>query len=236
MLSVSVQDTTVEGGAMATWLVTGANRGIGLELCRQLTERGEAVVAVCRSSGTELDALGCRVVDGVDVASEDAARLLDAALGPDLTLDVVVHNAGVLRRDALEALDVDAAREQLEVNTLAPLRLTAALLPRLRNGSKVGFVSSRAGSIGDGPSGGLYGYRMSKAALNLVGANLARDLASRGIHVVLLHPGFVRTGMTSGSGTVDPPEAAAGLIARLDELDASRSGRFFHADGTEIPW
>jgi NAD(P)-dependent dehydrogenase (short-subunit alcohol dehydrogenase family) len=229
-------EVTAKGGEMATWLVTGANRGIGLELCRQLQERGEDVVAVCRSSSAELDALGCHAVEGIDVASDDAGRRLDAALGPDRALDVVVHNAGVLHRDALDALDLDAAREQLEVNTLAPLRLTAALLPRLGRGSKIGFVSSRAGSIGDGPSGGLYGYRMSKAALNLVGANLARDLAPRGILVALLHPGFVRTGMTGGAGTLDPPEAAAGLIARLDELDVSRSGRFFHANGQEIPW
>ncbi len=221
---------------MATWLVTGANRGIGLELVRQLHARGDEVVAVCRSVAAELDAVGCRVIDGIDVAADDAGARLDAALGPEVVLDVVVHNAGVLRRDSIDTLDHAAVREQLEVNALGPLRVTTALLSRLESGSKIAFVSSRAGSIGDRPSGGTYGYRMSKAALNMAGANLAHDLAPRGIHVVLLHPGFVRTEMTRGAGTFDPPEAAAGLIARIDELDADRSGRFFHATGEEIPW
>lgn len=221
---------------MSAWLVTGANRGIGLELCRQLHARSDDVVAVCRSTSPELDAIGCRVIDGIDIAADDAGARLDAALGPDVALDVLVHNAGVLRRDSVEALDPDAVREQLQVNALGPLLVTIALLPRLGRGSKIAFVSSRAGSIGDGPSGGTYGYRMSKAALNMAGANLAHELAPRGIHVVLLHPGFVRTEMTRGAGTFDPPEAAAGLIARIDELDTARSGRFFHATGEEIPW
>lgn len=221
---------------MSTWLVTGSNRGIGLELCRQLQARGDDVIGACRSSSGALAAVGCRVVEGIDVATHDAGARLDAALGPDVVLDVVVHNAGVLRRDSIDALDLDAVREQLEVNALGPLRVTTALLPRLESGSKIAFVSSRAGSIGDRPSGGTYGYRMSKAALNMAGANLAHDLAPRGIHVVLLHPGFVRTEMTRGAGSFDPPEAAAGLIARIDELDADRSGRFFHATGEEIPW
>ena len=114
--------------------------------------------------------------------------------------------------------------------------MTLALLPRLHRGARIGFVSSKAGSIGDRPSGGNYGYRMSKSALNMGAANLAAELAPRGIHVVVLHPGFVRTEMTGGGGNVDPPEAAAGLIARLDELDASGSGTFVHANGDALPW
>ncbi len=220
---------------MATWLLTGANRGIGLELARQLHARGESVLAACRSSSTELDAVGCRVVEGIDVADDRVGEALDEALG-DEQVDVVVSNAGILRRDAGTGIDIDAAREQFEVNTLGPLRLVNALLPRLGRGAKLGFVSSMAGSIGDGPSGGTYGYRMSKAALNLASANLAHELEPRGIHVVALHPGFVRTEMTGGGGNVDPAEAATGLIARLDELDASRSGSFVHADGRALPW
>ena len=220
---------------MATWLVTGANRGIGLELVRQLHERGETVIAACRSSSGELDAVGCRVVDGIDVGRDDVGAALDAAL-EDGKLDVVVNNAGVGGWDSLERLDFDEMRRQYDVNALGPLRVTLALLPRLEDGGKLGFVSSRAGSIGDRPSGGSYGYRMSKSALNMAAANLAHELAPRGIHVAVLHPGFVRTDMTGGGGNVDADEAAAGLIARLDELDASRSGRFFHADGSEVAW
>lgn len=221
---------------MATWLVTGANRGIGLELVRQAHARGEDVVAACRTTSPALDAVGCRVVAGIDVASDDVGTALDRALGPEETIDVLVCNAGTAHWESLETLDLDAARTQYDVNTLGPLRVTTALLPRLGPGAKVAFVSSKAGSIGDRPSGGNYGYRLSKAALNMAGANLAHDLAGRGIHVAVLHPGFVRTEMTRGGGNVDPPESAAGLIRRIDELDASRSGRFVHADGSEIPW
>ena len=221
---------------MATWLVTGANRGIGLELARQLQSRGETVIATCRSSSSELDAVGCRVLQGIDVGSDGVGEALDAALEKDATIDVVVNNAGIGGWDSLERLDLDLARRQYDVNTLGPLRVTLALLPRLRSGARVGFVSSKAGSIGDRPSGGNYGYRMSKAALNMGAANLAAELAPRGIQVVVLHPGFVRTEMTGGGGNVDPPEAAAGLIARLDGLDASGSGTFVHANGDAIPW
>lgn len=221
---------------MATWLVTGTNRGIGLELCRQLHGRGDGVIATCRSSSAELDAIGCRVLEGVDVASEDVGDALDAALGEDVALDVVVNNAGIGGWDSLERVDLDLFRRQLEVNTLGPLRVTLAVLPRMGRDGRIGFVSSKAGSIGDRPSGGNYGYRASKTALNLVAANLAHDLAPRGIHVAVLHPGFVRTEMTGMGGNMDPPESAAGLIARLDELDASRSGRWFHANGEEVPW
>jgi NAD(P)-dependent dehydrogenase (short-subunit alcohol dehydrogenase family) len=220
---------------MATWLITGANRGIGLELCRQVHARGDDVIAACRVTSLELDAVGCRIVDGIDVAQPDVGQRVVEALG-DAGVDVLVNNAGILRRDSLDALDLDQAREHFEVNTLGPLRVTTALLPRLGHGAKIAFVSSRAGSIGDGPSGGTYGYRMSKAALNMAAANLAHEVAPRGIHVVVLHPGFVRTDMTGGAGNVHPAAAAAGLVERIDEVDASRSGRFFHADGSEVPW
>jgi NAD(P)-dependent dehydrogenase (short-subunit alcohol dehydrogenase family) len=222
---------------MTTWLVTGANRGIGLELCRQVSERGDEVIAVCRSASKELEALGpsVRVVSGVDVASDDAGdALLRATEGK--RLDVLLHNAGVLVPESLDSLDAAQIRRQFEVNALSPLRLTKALLPRLGEGSKVALVSSRAGSIGDNGSGGMYGYRMSKAALNMAGVSLARDLAERGILVALLHPGFIRTGMTGGAGNDDPPVAARGLLARIDELTKERSGRFFHANGEELPF
>ncbi len=221
---------------MATWLVTGASRGIGLELVRQLHARGDDVIATCRAGTPELDAVGCRVVEGIDVGSDHVGAALLEALGDGQTIDVVVANAGIGRWDTLETVELDVAREELEVNALGPLRVTLALLPRLGSGGKIALVSSKAGSIGDRPSGGNYGYRMSKAAVNMLGANLAHDLAARGILVAVLHPGFVRTEMTHGGGNVDPPEAAAGLIRQIDVLDASRSGRFFHANGDEIPW
>jgi len=123
------------------------------------------------------------------------------------------------------------------MNTLRALvPLTRALLPRLRSGAKVALVSSRMGSIGDNGSGGYYGYRMSKAALNAAGVSLAHDLKAEGIAVVILHPGAVRTGMTGGQGSIEPDTAASGLLQRIDELELGTTGRFLHADGTALPW
>ncbi len=220
---------------MATWVVTGTNRGIGLEIAKQLKARGEQVIAACRKSSKELDALGVEVVPGVDVSSGDAGDVLLGALGTR-PIDVLVNNAGVLVPESLETIDPDALRKQYEINAVGPVRLTRALLPKLGKGAKIALISSRAGSIGDNGSGGMYGYRMSKAALNMAGVSLARDLTPRGVMVAILHPGFIRTEMTGGNGNDDPPVAARGLIARIDELTPARSGRFFHANGEELPW
>lgn len=220
---------------MARWVIVGASRGIGLGLARQVCARGDEVVATCRTRTAALDALGCTIVPEIDLADDRVGAQLTAALGHG-PVDVLVCNAGILVSGSRAGDVVEDARRQLEVNALGPLKVVEAVAPLLREGSRVAFVSSRAGSIGDGPSGGMVGYRMSKAALNMLGANLARELQPRGVHVVVLHPGFVRTDMTGGAGTVDVEDAAAGLLARIDELDASRSGRFFHADGSEVAW
>ena len=220
---------------MGTALITGANRGIGLELCRQLAARGDDVIAACRRSNPALDALGVRVEAGVDVASDAAVAALAARLS-GVSLDLLINNAGILERNALESMDYDSARRQFEVNSLGPLRVTAALLPNLDRGSKVAIITSRMGSIGDNTSGSHYGYRMSKAAVNIAGVSLARDLAPRGIAVALLHPGYVRTEMTGGHGLTDAATSAAGLIARIDALRLASTGGFWHAEGQALPW
>jgi NAD(P)-dependent dehydrogenase (short-subunit alcohol dehydrogenase family) len=219
---------------MSTILVTGASQGIGLELCRQLTLRGDAVIAACREASAGLRALGCRVVEGVEVTDDAAvARLSDAVAGTHI--DVLVNNAGVLSEESLTDLDFEAVRRQFEVNALGPLRVTKALLGNLGRGSKVVIVTSRMGSIADNGSGGYYGYRMSKAAVNMAGASLARDLQGRGIAVLLLHPGMVATGMTGGHG-IPVGDSAANLIARIDSLGLEQSGTFHHANGEPLPW
>ena len=151
----------------------------------------------------------------------------------------MINNAGVLRRDKLGEIDAAGIEDllvQFRINSIGPLLVTQALLPCLAPDAKVGIVSSRMGSIADNTSGGYYGYRMSKAAANMVGASLARDLADRGVAVAVLHPGYVRTEMTGGGGDVDPDQAAAGLLARLDELNLSNSGGFWHANGEALSW
>ncbi len=220
---------------MGKTVITGANRGIGLELVRQLAERGAEVVAVCRHRSVELDALGVEVEEGIDVSRDhsgtELARRLDGA-----PVDLLVNNAGILSKESLDDLDFDRIRRQVEVNALGPLRITAALLPNLQEGSKVALVTSRMGFIADNGSGGSYGYRMSKAALNMAGKSLAVDLKGRGVAVVVLHPGYVRTDMTGGGGNLEPAEAARGLIARIDELDLASSGSFRHSNGEPLPW
>jgi NAD(P)-dependent dehydrogenase (short-subunit alcohol dehydrogenase family) len=219
---------------MINWLVTGAARGIGLELCRQLQQRGENVIAVCRKASNELRALHCRIVEGVEVTDDTSLRRLAAELAGE-RVGVLVNNAGILERDSLDELDFDGMRRQFEVNALGPLRVTRALLPNLAAGSKVAIITSRMGSIADNGSGGYYGYRMSKAAVNMAGVSLARDLRERGIAVLLLHPGMVATEMTGRHG-IPVQESAANLIARIESLGLEQSGSFHHADGQPLPW
>jgi NAD(P)-dependent dehydrogenase (short-subunit alcohol dehydrogenase family) len=222
---------------MSTYLVTGANRGIGLEICRQLVARGDEVIAVCRSSSEELGSLGAEVVDGIDVSEPtDAAALAGRLSGRKI--DVVINNAGILRRDGLGeiAASMDDLLAQFRTNSIGPILVTQALLPNLHRGSKVGIVTSRMGSVTDNTSGGAYGYRMSKAAVNIAGVSLAHDLKDEGIAVALLHPGYVRTDMTGHEGFVDTDESARGLIERMDELTLETSGGFWHANGETLPW
>ena len=220
---------------MTTALITGANRGIGLSLCRLLAGRGVQVIAACRQPSDALGSLGVRIVRGVELTSDEAVAGLAQELS-DQAIDLMVLNAGILRRETLEDLDFERIREQLEVNALGPLRVVKALLPRLAPGAKIALITSRMGSIGDNTSGGAYGYRMSKAALNMAGVSLAHDLKNRGIAVGIFHPGYVRTDMTRQSGDIDPDTAAEQLLARIDELSLERSGRFLHARGEPLPW
>ncbi|HXG22824.1 MAG TPA: SDR family oxidoreductase [Methylomirabilota bacterium] len=222
---------------MGTVLVTGADRGIGQALCLELHKRGQTVIAACLEDSPMLAGLGIRVERHVDVTSDTAVKSLATRLA-GARLDVLINNAGVLRDGRLGALDFADLRSQFEVNALGPLRVTEALLPCLGPGSKVAIITSRVGSLTDNTSGGLYGYRMSKAAANMAGVSLARDLKERGIAVILLHPGMVRTQLTQGmEGTfIEPEEAARGLLGRIDELTLESTGSFRHANGEFLPW
>lgn len=220
---------------MAKILTTGANRGIGLELCTQWRARGDEIIAACRESSAALDALGVRVEAGIDVGDAGAGAELAKRLG-GAPLDVLINNAGIFLNETIEAIDFATIEKQVAVNALGPLRITSALLGSLGRGAKVAIITSRMGSMGDNSSGAYYGYRMSKAAVNAAGVSLARDLAPRGVAVGLFHPGMVATDMTGRHG-IPPADSAAGLITRIDALSLETSGKFIHAvTGEELPW
>ncbi len=220
---------------MSVCLITGANRGIGLELARQLAARGQTVIAACRESTPALDALGVRIETGVEVS--DPASVADLAKRlAGQRIDTLINNAGILRVENAEAMNFDSIAQQFAVNAMGPLRVTTTLLPLLNKDAKVAIITSRMGSIADNGSGGFYGYRMSKAAVNAAGVSLALDLKGRGIPVGLFHPGMVATEMTGKQG-IPPEEAARGIIARIDALNLETSGKFIHAiSGEELPW
>ena len=219
---------------MVAVLITGGNRGIGLEMARQYSARGDEVIVACRQSNPDLLSLGVRVVEGVDVSSDQSvAGLVSAMQGKKL--DRLVNNAGILARDTLFDLDFAEIERQFRVNAIGPLRVTAALRDNLSSGSKVFVITSRMGSIEDNSSGAYYGYRMSKAAVNIAGKSLSVDLKDAGISVFQLHPGYVSTDMTGHQGTA-VSEAARGLIERMDNLDISQTGTFWHQEGYALPW
>jgi NAD(P)-dependent dehydrogenase (short-subunit alcohol dehydrogenase family) len=214
-------------------MVVGASRGIGLALVQALAARGDTVLATTR--GKVAVPAGVELIAGVDLCEEAQVAMLRARVKGRAIDDLLVV-AGVLLPVDLEHLDLGRIREQFEVNALGPLRIAHALLDNLHDGSRLAFLTSRMGSIGDNTSGGHYGYRMSKAALNMAGKSLSIDLRPRGIAVRLLHPGFVQTDMTGGQGQLSAERSAALLIERLDEMTLADSGDFRHASGERLPW
>jgi NAD(P)-dependent dehydrogenase (short-subunit alcohol dehydrogenase family) len=209
-----------------------------LELCKQLNERGDRVIATCRQSTDALAALDVEVLENVDVSDPKSLTLLSARL-KERKIDWLINNAGVLQSFSLDDLDMSCIanfKKMFDVNSLGPLLATKSLLKHLDSGSKVGLITSRMGSIADNDSGGSYGYRMSKAAANAAGKSLAIDLKSQGIAVGILHPGYVRTDMTGHIGLMDADESVIGLIERMDNLNLTNTGSFWHTNGDLLSW
>ena len=221
---------------MSTYLITGANRGIGLELVRQLKNRGEDVIATCRSTSSELNSLSVRVETGIDITSGDSVIKLRENLR-DIKVDVLIQNAGIAEFNSLSNLDPQSILHQFNVNALSPLCFVQSMLSHLTKSSKIALISSRMGSIEDNGSGGSYGYRMSKVALCMAGKSLSVDLKSKDIAVAILHPGLVSTRMTGfTSNGIQPHESVKGLIKRIDELTLENTGTFWHSNGNILPW
>lgn len=226
---------------MASYLIVGADRGIGKSICTALSKRGDTVTAVCMGDGAAYKGSEVAVIPGVDVTSDAAvAKMANGLKAADARIDVLIHVAGVLGLDELGKIDYNDMRRQFEINTLGPLRAVEASLPFLSKDAKVGIITSRVGSLSDNGSGQMYAYRVSKAGANMVALNLHHDLSKRGVAVAALHPGMVATDLTKdypgNFNYITPDEAASGLIARMDALTIDTSGRFWHANGEKLPW
>ena len=220
---------------MKTVVIVGANRGIGLEFCKQYKERGYKVFGLCRKVSSELKELDVEVIEGIDV-SKDTVMEVIGKKWPEEKVDILIHNAGILNPDNYDTSSSEDILKQFEVNTLGPYRVVNAFEKYFGPDCKIGLVSSRVGSVTDNSSGSNYGYRISKSALNMLGKNLSIDLKGKNISVALLHPGYVKTEMTNFNGYIEPPEAAEGLIKRMDELTLENTGSFWHSNGEELPW
>ena len=218
---------------MKNVVITGANRGIGLELVKGYVTAGFRVFALCRNDSEALRASGAEIIQGIDVSEPSTLEGLAQMLP---SIDLLINNAGILRDEILGKIDYSSIQAQWQVNTLGPLRVTEALLEQMNPHSKIAFITSRMGSIADNTSGGRYGYRMSKAALNAAAVSIAHDVAHRDICVAILHPGYVQTDMVGGRGDISAPTAAKRLMQRIDELELASSGTFWHSNGQVLPW
>ena len=221
---------------MKNYLVTGSNRGIGFEFCKQLNNKGVNVIATCKNSSAELNSLGVEIIEDVDISSDKSILTLKNRL-KGRNIDCLINNAGIADYNTLENLDLNSIRRQFEINALSPLSLTKELLSFLKKGSKIAFITSRMGSIEDNTSGGSYGYRMSKVALSMAAKSLSLDLIKKEVYVAILHPGLVSTRMTgftkNGITTFD---SVTGLLNRIDNLNKNNTGTFWHSNGEILPW
>jgi NAD(P)-dependent dehydrogenase (short-subunit alcohol dehydrogenase family) len=224
-----------------TVLITGANRGLGLEFARQYAADGWRVLACCRSpkDAPELKKLGRHVeIHALDVTSQESIRHLAKTLN-GTPIDVLLNNAG-LHGDRMPfgATDVELWKKILEVNTIAPIQVTAALLENVAGSAqkKVANITSKVGSIGDGPSGGSYGYRSSKTALNMAMVNAAHELKGRGLTILLIHPGWVQTDMGGPSAPVSIEQSVTGVRRIIDKATQAETGHFYDYTGKQLPW
>jgi NAD(P)-dependent dehydrogenase (short-subunit alcohol dehydrogenase family) len=220
---------------MATVVITGANRGIGLEFVKQYVAIGDKVIALCRNTSDELSQSGAKVFDNVDVASPDCLEKMLAELS-DVKIDLLINNAGVLANENLEHMSAATLEHQFRVNAMGPLLVTQILRKQLIKGAKVALITSRMGSVTDNTSGGYYGYRMSKAALNIAGVSLAHELKEQEVAVALLHPGYVQTDMVNNNGDISAAVAVERLMQRIKELNIGNTGTFWHSNGEVLPW
>ena len=216
-------------------VITGANRGIGLALATEYVNSGDKVYALCRTTSDALSSLPVTVIEAVDVCEQAGIENMVNMLS-GVQIDVLICNAGILRDESISNLNTETIAEQFNVNAIAPINVVSHLLNNFKSGSKVAMITSRMGSIEDNTSGGRYGYRMSKAALNIASVSLAKDLEQDNISVGLYHPGYVQTDMVNHGGDISSAECASRLHKLIEQQNQSSSGQFKHSNGELLPW
>ena len=224
---------------MGTVLVTGANRGLGLEFAEQLQSKGYTVIGTAREpdQATELKASGARV-EQLDVASQSSVDALADRLA-GVPIDLLINNAGIAARgdSSLKTVDYAAMERTFQVNSLGPLRVTQALLPNLQAGNKkvIVHITSRLGSI-ELSDGGMYSYRTSKTALNQINKIMSVELEPQGFTSVVMHPGWVQTDMGGAGATLTTSESISGMLGVIDGLTIDDTGKFYNYNGEKLPW
>lgn len=227
-----------------TLLVSGANRGLGLEFSKQYAEAGWQVIACCRwpDDALELQALAEQYNDQVEIYTLDVADFEEidalALILQGRSIDLLINNAGVYPQSSFGDVDYEAWAEAFHINCMAPMKMAEAFVGHVAASDlkKIVTLSSKMGSLDDNTSGGSYIYRSTKAAVNMVMKSLAIDLKPMGIASTILHPGWVRTAMGGPNGLIDAQESVAGLRKVIDALTLENSGRFVAYDSKEIPW
>ena len=218
---------------MTVAVITGANRGIGLEFARQLNKLGYTVYGTARDTSKAEELRKVASVISLDVADEDSIKQLAKQINQPI--DLLINNSGLLCKDNLPEISQKSLVEQFKVNSCGPILVSQALLPLLESGeSKIVNITSRMGSIEDNTSGGRYGYRASKTALNMMTKSFAIDKPN--ITTFMMHPGFIKTEMTGGNGDMGPEEAVEKMIKVIMTSTKESAGKFFHRDGQELPW
>lgn len=222
-----------------TVVVTGGNRGLGLEFCRQLRGLGAEVIATARDPRAAIDLRALEVrIEPLDVGVVDSVSDFAERLG-EQPVDLLINNAGMGGAgNGVSTLEFGELERYFSINSLGPMRVTKALLGNLRRGKgrRIVNITSKMGSLTDNIEGGYYGYRTSKAALNMLHRCLAAELAGQGFVCVVLHPGWVKTGMGGNRAPLSPKDSVRGLLGVIGRLQRQDNGRFFDYTGAELPW
>jgi len=215
--------------------VIGSNRGIGLGLVQKLAQNHE-VYAFCRQASEALQTVSdVHIIEACDVSSSSSLKAAIEKVN-GVAFDWVLVVSGIMTKETLDQFNEDAILKQFHVNAFGVLNCARLFATHVVSGGKIGLMTSRMGSIADNSSGGSYGYRMSKAALNAGGKSLSHDLAEKGISVFLLHPGWVKTDMTGNTGLMTVEESVEGIVKVMSEKTSEQSGTFWHSNGEELSW